>query len=198
MQLEAVRPRALTLPRLALNSRAVATIAGQLQSAHAFIAQMMKRRQELEDKKPTYAPRPVPGSLVREIEKMPAESKVIIIQDPPLPTAFKIPDCLSVHLDNYRLCAYAKRTGFGSAMGTREKNAAKATGVGLIDLTNAVCPDSGNYCPVVINNMIVWRDQHHLTATFAASLVPAIDDQLTTILNAWAGTPAAPTPSPGG
>ena len=54
-------------------TRAVATIEGQLQSAHAFIAQMMKRRQELEDKKPTYAPRPVPGSLVREIENIDAE-----------------------------------------------------------------------------------------------------------------------------
>lgn len=54
-------------------SRAVATIDGQVQSAHAFIAQMVKRRQELEDKKPTYAPRPVPGSLVREIETIDAE-----------------------------------------------------------------------------------------------------------------------------
>ena len=53
--------------------RALATIAGQMQSAHAFIAQITKHRQELEDKKPTYAPRPVPGSLVREIETIDAE-----------------------------------------------------------------------------------------------------------------------------
>lgn len=54
-------------------SRAVATIDGQLQSAHAFVAQMSKRRQELEDKKPTFAPRPVPGAIVREIETIDAE-----------------------------------------------------------------------------------------------------------------------------
>ncbi|HSC23833.1 MAG TPA: DUF4124 domain-containing protein [Casimicrobiaceae bacterium] len=54
-------------------SRAVGTIEGQVRSANAFVAQMMKRRQELEDKKPTYAPRPVPGSLVREIETIDAE-----------------------------------------------------------------------------------------------------------------------------
>jgi hypothetical protein len=54
-------------------SRAVATINGQLQSARAFVAQMSKRRQELEDKKPTFAPRPVPGSLVREIETIDEE-----------------------------------------------------------------------------------------------------------------------------
>lgn len=54
-------------------SRAMATIDGQLQSAHAFVAQMSKRRQELEDKKPTFAPRPVPGAIVREIETIDAE-----------------------------------------------------------------------------------------------------------------------------
>jgi len=54
-------------------SRAIATIDGQVQSAHAFVAQMLKHRQELEDKKPTYAPRPVPGSLLREIETIDAE-----------------------------------------------------------------------------------------------------------------------------
>lgn len=54
-------------------SRAVGTIEDQVRSAHAFVAQIMKRRQDLEDKKPTYAPRPVPGSLVREIETIDAE-----------------------------------------------------------------------------------------------------------------------------
>ena len=71
---------------------------------------------------------------------------------------------------------------------------------GLIDLTNAICPGTGA-CPVVINNMIVWRDQHHLTATFAASLAPEIDKQLVAILNAWdleaAGVSPAPSASSG-
>jgi len=41
-------------------------------------------------------------------------------------------------------------------------------GASLIDLSDAICPwDS---CPVVLNGMIIFRDNHHLTATFAASL----------------------------
>jgi hypothetical protein len=54
-------------------SRAIATIDGQVQSAEAFIAQIAKRRQELENRKVTYAPRPVPGEIVREIESIDAE-----------------------------------------------------------------------------------------------------------------------------
>ncbi|HKU85707.1 MAG TPA: DUF4124 domain-containing protein [Casimicrobiaceae bacterium] len=54
-------------------TRAVATIEGQIESADAFIAQMQKRRDELDAKKSTFAPRPVPGEIVREIENIDAE-----------------------------------------------------------------------------------------------------------------------------
>jgi peptidoglycan/LPS O-acetylase OafA/YrhL len=131
------------------------------------------------------------SSLIRMIGKIPTSSRVVIIQDPPLPTAENVPDCLSSNLSDYRKCAYSRRVGFGSAMGTREQAAAKATGAGLIDLTAAICPGTGD-CPVVIDNMIVWRDEHHLTATFATSLGPFIDAQLVAILDIW----ARPTISP--
>jgi len=130
-------------------------------------------------------------ALIRMIRKIPAASRVVIIQDPPLPTSEKVPDCLSNNLSDYRRCAYTRRVGFGSAMGTREVAAAKATGAGLIDLTAAICPGTGN-CPVVIDNMIVWRDEHHLTATFSTSLGPAIDAQLVAILDAWARPSISP------
>jgi hypothetical protein len=135
------------------------------------------------------------NSLIRMIRKLPSSSKVVIIQDPPLPTAEKVPDCLSTYLSDWRKCAYTRTRGFGSAMGSRELAASKATGAGLINLTSAVCPGTGN-CPVVINGMIAWRDEHHLTATFATSLGPAIDAQLVAYLNASAQPSASPSPSP--
>jgi peptidoglycan/LPS O-acetylase OafA/YrhL len=131
------------------------------------------------------------SSLIRMIRKLPASSKVVIIQDPPLPTAEKVPDCLSANLTDWRKCAYTRREGFGSGMGSREVAASKATGAGLINLTSAICPGTGD-CPVVINGMIAWRDEHHLTATFSASLGPAIDAQLVAILN----SSGQPSPSP--
>ncbi len=123
-------------------------------------------------------------ALIRMIGKLPTSSKVVIIQDPPLPTSVKVPDCLSTYLNDYRRCSYTRKVGFGSGMGLREKAAASATGAGLIDLTDQVCPGTGN-CPVVINNVIVWRDEHHLTATFSATLGPAMDEQLVQILQNW-------------
>jgi hypothetical protein len=134
-------------------------------------------------------------ALVRMIQKIPTSSRVVIIQDPPLPTNIVVPDCLSTYLSDYRKCSYTQRVGFGSAMGSREQEAADATGAALIDLTPEICPGTGN-CPVVIDNMIVWRDQHHLTATFSASLGPAIDAQLVKILDNWARAAAASSSPP--
>ena len=135
------------------------------------------------------------NALISMINKIPKSSKVVIIQDPPLPTAQSVPECLSSYLNDYRRCAYTRAVGFGSYMGTREQNAAKATGAGLIVLTDQICPGTGS-CPVVINNIIVWRDQHHLTATFATTLGPAIDEQLVAILVAWSSPNASPGASP--
>jgi peptidoglycan/LPS O-acetylase OafA/YrhL len=135
------------------------------------------------------------NALISMINKIPKSSKVVIIQDPPLPTAQSVPECLSSYLNDYRRCAYTRAVGFGSYMGTREQNAAKATGAGLIVLTDQICPGTGS-CPVVINNIIVWRDQHHLTATFATTLGPAIDEQLVAILVAWSTPGASPNASP--
>ncbi|HEX7592493.1 MAG TPA: acyltransferase family protein [Candidatus Limnocylindrales bacterium] len=132
------------------------------------------------------------NSLIRMIRKLPSSSKVVIIQDPPLPTVWKVPVCLAANLSDYTKCNYPRKTGFGSAMGSRESAASAATGAGLIDLTAAICPGTGD-CPVITNNMIMWRDDHHLTATFSATLGPAIDAQLVKILVAWASPAATPS-----
>ena len=46
----------------------------------------------------------------------------------------------------------------------------------VVDLSDILCP--GSSCPVVIDRMIVYRDDHHLTATFAASLADVLGERL--------------------
>ena len=97
----------------------------------------------------------------------------------------EVPDCLASNLSDYRLCAYNRKPASGVDGDAREGR----------DRGHGCGPDRPDQlhlprhwrCPVVIDNMIVWRDEHHLTATFSASLAPAIDAQLVGILNAsWA------------
>jgi hypothetical protein len=119
-----------------------------------------------------------------------------MVTDIPDPWNMSVPDCLSSNLSDYRRCAYSRATGFGSSLGKREAVASKAAGVPLIDLSGSICPGTGA-CPAVINGMIVFRDQHHLTATFAKSLAPVIDQKLVAILVAGSSPGPTPSPSPG-
>ena len=45
-----------------------------------------------------------------------------------------------------------------------------------LDLTDVIC--DAEACPPVIGNVQVYRDKHHLSATFAATLAPALAPHL--------------------
>ena len=65
-------------------------------------------------------------------------------------------------------------------------HAARAqVGTNLIDLTHLACFDTQHtgdvnrrVCPAVIGNVCVWRDYHHLTSAFAASMANFVEDAL--------------------
>ena len=67
-----------------------------------------------------------------------------------------------------------------SGVGAIEAVAAREAGVPTVDLRRWVCV--GDPCPAVVSDMIVYRDHHHLTATFSRSLAPALDALLAPIV----------------
>ena len=106
--------------------------------------------------------------LARVLAQVPGKI-AILVDTPRFP--FDVPGCLSGHAGDVRACAVARATAFLSRHRILERTAAKIAGASLIDLSDTICPwDS---CPVVLNGMIEYRDNHHLTATFAASLAEA-------------------------
>lgn len=46
----------------------------------------------------------------------------------------------------------------------------------LLNFNAGICPDG--LCRPVVGNVLVWRDKHHLTATFSRSLAPEIERRL--------------------
>ncbi len=53
---------------------------------------------------------------------------------------------------------------------------AKATDSRFIDMVPYLCADG--VCPLVINNTIVYRDNHHLTKTYATQLKPVLEHKI--------------------
>jgi peptidoglycan/LPS O-acetylase OafA/YrhL len=104
------------------------------------------------------------ASLTRMIGRL--SGKTVILADTPH-SAVDVPACLSANWWDIRPCATRKAQAM-SQHGVLEGAAASAAGVALIDLAAKVCPSGP--CQPVIDNMIVYRDSHHLTATFSRSL----------------------------
>ncbi|HYM83289.1 MAG TPA: acyltransferase family protein [Candidatus Dormibacteraeota bacterium] len=117
------------------------------------------------------------AAMARAIEQLPG--RVALMVDRPR-SGQDVPACLSAHLDDVRQCAVPLAQAFTSQPGVRERAAAGASGAGLIDLSKDVC--TGSPCPVVVRDMIVFRDNHHLTATFARSLAPQLAAALDRVL----------------
>jgi len=105
--------------------------------------------------------------------------RVAIIVDTPYAKR-DIPGCLSSHKDDIGACAISHKDAFTGDLGAVEALAAEASGAGLIDLTARICVKDP--CPVVVNDMIVYRDEAHLTATFARSLAPALGAAIAALL----------------
>jgi hypothetical protein len=100
-------------------------------------------------------------------------TKVVAVRDVPLMVGAL--ECLQRNLKNAGYCAL---TISEEVLGNDSLfNAAKqTTGVYAIDLTPTICPKE--MCQIALNGYTVMRDHGHLTATFAKSLAPIIENEL--------------------
>lgn len=86
-----------------------------------------------------------------------------------------VPECVAEHLRNPGACDRSRAEVLDPA-GDPLVAAAGAAGVPLLDLSDAVC--RATTCPVIVGNVLVYRDRHHLTATYARSLETALIERL--------------------
>ena len=100
---------------------------------------------------------------------------IAIVADTPA-SRVDVPVCLSQNLADVTRCATPRAEAFGRRPLVRERVAAEVAAATLIDLSDAICP--GDPCEAVVGDVIVQRDDHHLTATFAASLAGLLDAAL--------------------
>ena len=93
--------------------------------------------------------------------------RVLAIADTPRP-GFDMADCVSKNEEHQLKCAVSRAKAFKAA-GTTVTAAAKGQrDVKLVDLGDAICPDT--LCAPVIGRVLVYRDTDHVTATYARSL----------------------------
>jgi hypothetical protein len=98
---------------------------------------------------------------------------VVMANGPTAPT--NVPACVSDALHDLEKCAFPKA---GSVEGPPiNKDAAdRVAGVDVVDPLPVLCP--GAKCPAVIGDVLVYRDNNHITATYSRTLGPWLSRQL--------------------
>lgn len=107
------------------------------------------------------------------------EAPTVVIAD--TPDLHETPSlCLSAHLEDTAACSKSREFALSSPSRAAEVAATTARSVPLIDLTDFIC--TAEVCAPVLGNTLVYRDAHHLTATFSALLGETLGDRLGAVL----------------
>jgi len=115
-------------------------------------------------------------------------AQVVLMGDVPYPQSGLVPDCLSAHLTDATACTMPKQYPYFNPSGVgQEEAAAAAAGAGYIDTQPWFC--AGNTCAVIVNNILVYRDNNHITDTYASWLTPVIGADLEVVTEGLFGTP---------
>lgn len=106
-------------------------------------------------------------------------AKVIAIRDNPW-HFYDVPQCVEINGPADDRCSLPRE----EVLAARDPftRIAPPRGVHMIDFTDLFCPRE--VCPAVIGNVLVYRDKHHITATYMRTMIPPIRQKLAPILAA--------------
>ncbi len=119
----------------------------------------------------------------------PLANRIVVIADTPLP-AFDVPACLSRRDRTIDACATARSYALTAHL-LRDGRVSEKLGAVLIDPSEWLC--GPQMCPAVIDWTVVYRDDHHLTATMVRRLAPLLEPGLLRALTSTAA--GAPLPA---
>ena len=108
--------------------------------------------------------------LVAELRAL-TGARVLVLGPVPDPRT-DVPVCLSADLDDTLACAPQRREALNANGINAELRATAAGGGQYADISEMFCtPD---ICPVVVGNDLVFRDDNHLTVSYAQELTPVL------------------------
>jgi hypothetical protein len=117
----------------------------------------------------------VPTGFLQRWAKLDAAGiKVIAIRDTPW-MEFWVPECLEVHGHDSGECSQAADHVLARTS-PLARLAQRPSKVQFIDMTPYFC--DSRECPAVVGNVIVYRDDSHITAAYSRTLAPMLARQL--------------------
>jgi peptidoglycan/LPS O-acetylase OafA/YrhL len=97
---------------------------------------------------------------------------VLMLGPTPIPGG-DIPSCLSAHMMNAEKCALRRDLATNPLGIFAEAAAASDGGADYVDVLPWYC--TPRWCPVIVGNLLVFRDNNHITTTYASWLAPRVE-----------------------
>jgi peptidoglycan/LPS O-acetylase OafA/YrhL len=119
-------------------------------------------------------------SLTRTVAQIRDAGATVLVLGPIPDPLTSVPTCLSAHLDSASACAPDRTSAINTAGITAEQAATASGGGYYADLTSLFC--TPNRCPVIVGDNLVFRDDNHLTSTYAHWLAPVISAQINDVM----------------
>ena len=122
--------------------------------------------------------------LQSTIDQLAAEGITpVLMEDTPYPGQ-DVPTCLSRHYTNVQLCNPTISSAYRDDMHQMLEDF-DATNVHVLWTRHWFCTDAG--CPTVVGNILVYRDDNHMSVTFASFIAPLLDAAVVDLVN-WVST----------
>lgn len=104
----------------------------------------------------------------------PAPRLLVLADTPRFPV--DVPSCLRHHRHDIGACEVPRSVGLSAKHDQVESSTAAEVGASFASMNPWVCPYA--LCPVTVGHLLMWRDSHHLTVTYARQLYHALDSLL--------------------
>ena len=115
-----------------------------------------------------------------KLDKLSSFTRPVLIGDSPYPN-HDVPVCLSANISNPSKCLRTQTAmSLSDAGRAAEVDAATTRSVPVVNTFELVCPT--RKCPVIVGNILVYRDESHISATFAKWLTKPLAEKLTPLL----------------
>lgn len=115
------------------------------------------------------------STMIRTLRQ--SGAKVVVMGDVPYPSGL-VPECLATHLTDATACLVPKAPPNYDVAGIAEERAVVTkAGGSYLDTEPWFC--AAKDCAALVENMLVYRDDNHITASYATWLTPVIHAELT-------------------
>ena len=126
----------------------------------------------------------------------PLAGQVLLLGDTPTQRAEGVPQCVVNNLRNVQNCINDRSSAVKPDRIAVEGDLAAKYGALMVPTTDWLCTADG--CPVIIGDILMYRDWNHLSTVAVGFLAPYVDEMLTTAISLGATTTATTTTGSGG